>query len=100
MDVEVNLKGVPPGQIKVLEAGLKTCRREHKEMTIERETQLRRLADETKAQLQRACERRRRLHVHFLSVNRIFCKVLLSQIRVPNWLQTPASCNPPCFYLG
>ena len=39
------------------------------------------------------------VHVHFLSINKIFCEVLLSQIRVPGWLQTLASCNPPYFYL-
>jgi hypothetical protein len=40
------------------------------------------------------------MHVHFIGVNRIFYEVLLSQNRVPSWLQTPASCNPPSFYLG
>jgi hypothetical protein len=40
------------------------------------------------------------MHVHFLSVNRLFCEVLLSQICVPAWLQTPASCNPPASTSG
>jgi hypothetical protein len=35
------------------------------------------------------------MHVHFLSINIIFCEVLLSHNRVLAWLQTPASCNPP-----
>jgi hypothetical protein len=39
-----------------LEAGLKAYRRGQREMTIERETQLRRLADETEARFQRAQE--------------------------------------------
>ena len=56
LDVEVNLKGVPPGQVEVLEAGLKAYRREHREMPTERETQLRRLVDETKSQFQRVEE--------------------------------------------
>jgi hypothetical protein len=54
LDVEVNLKGVPPEQVEVLEAGLKVYRREHREMIVERASQLRRLFDETEAQLQRA----------------------------------------------
>jgi hypothetical protein len=35
------------------------------------------------------------MHVHFLSINKIFFEVLLSHNRVPTWLLTPASCNPP-----
>jgi hypothetical protein len=50
LDVEVNLKGVPPEQVEVLEAGLKAYIREQREMTTERAAQLRRLADATKAQ--------------------------------------------------
>jgi hypothetical protein len=38
--------------------------------------------------------------LHFLSVNMIFCEVLLSQICVPAWLQTLVSCNPPASTLG
>jgi hypothetical protein len=61
LDVEINLKGIPPEHVKVLEEGLKACRREMREMTTERESQLRRLADATKARFQRAQEERRRL---------------------------------------
>jgi hypothetical protein len=46
LDVEVNLKGIPLGQVEVLEAGLKAYRREKREITIERASQLRRLVDE------------------------------------------------------
>jgi hypothetical protein len=56
LDVEVKLKGIPPGQVEVLEAGLKAYMKEQREMTAKRVTQLRRLADETKAQFQRAQE--------------------------------------------
>jgi hypothetical protein len=35
-----------------------------------------------------------------LSVNRVLCEVLLSQICVPSWLQTPVSCNPPASTSG
>jgi hypothetical protein len=47
LDVEVNLKGVPLGKVKVLEAGLKAYTKEQREMTTEREIQLRRFAEET-----------------------------------------------------
>jgi hypothetical protein len=56
LDVEVNLKGVPPGQVEVLEAGLKEYRMEQREMTPERATQLRRLADATESRFHRAQE--------------------------------------------
>jgi hypothetical protein len=56
LDVEFNLKGIPPEKVEVLEAGLKACIREQKEMTIEREAQLRRFFDATKSRFQRAQE--------------------------------------------
>jgi hypothetical protein len=40
------------------------------------------------------------MHVHFLSVNKIFCEVLLSHNCVPSWLQTPTFCNPSASTLG
>jgi hypothetical protein len=49
LDIEINIKGIPPKQVQVLEASLKAYRREQGEMTVERETQLRRLANATKA---------------------------------------------------